>query len=244
MRAVVGLRRVIGVALAGASLLVASGCGLTQDEPDLVAGKEQFNEKCGACHIMKRAGTSGTQGPNLDEAFRQALADGMERSGIEGAVEAQIDAPARLSERDPVYMPPDLVKGDDLKNVSAYVAEVVAKPGEDEGRLAEAGKPKISNKPIAAKAGVLDIPAAVSGLAYQSNAATAEAGTVTIKSPNPATVPHNIALEGGGLNEIGPVVETDGVSEIKVTVKPGTYTFYCSVPGHREGGMEGQLTVK
>jgi mono/diheme cytochrome c family protein len=244
MRAVVGLRRVIGVALAGASLLVGSGCGLAEDEPDLVAGKEQFNEKCGACHILKRAGTSGTQGPNLDEAFRQALADGMERSGIEGAVEAQIDTPARLSERDPVYMPADLVTGKDLKNVSAYVAEVVARPGEDQGRLADAGKPKVSNKPIAAKAGVLEIPAAVSGLAYTSNAATAQPGSLTIKSPNPATVPHNIALEGGGVNEIGPVVEKDGVSEIKVSVKAGTYTFFCSVEGHREGGMEGQLTVK
>ena len=239
-----GLRRVIGVAFAGSALAFASGCGLAEDEPDLVAGKEQFNEKCGACHIMERAGTKGTQGPNLDEAFRQALADGMERSGIEGAVEAQIDAPARLSKRDPVYMPADLVKGDDLRNVSAYVAESVAKRGKETGLLAEAGQPEVSDKPIAAKAGKLEIPAASAGLAYVANAATAEAGPLTITSPNPATVPHNIALEGGGVNEVGPVVEKDGVSEIKATVKAGQYTFFCTVEGHREGGMEGQLVVK
>ena len=239
-----GLRRVIGVVFAGSALAFASGCGLKEDEPDLVAGKTQFTEKCGACHIMNRAGTKGTQGPNLDEAFRQALADGMERSGIEGAVEAQIDAPARLSKRDPVYMPPDLVTGDDLRNVSAYVAESVAKPGKETGRLAEAGQPKVSDKPIAAKAGVLDIPAASAGLAYVANAATAEAGSITLKSPNPATVPHNIAIEGNGVDEVGPVVEQDGVSEVKVTLKPGEYTFFCTVEGHREGGMEGQLVVK
>ena len=239
-----GLRRVIGVASAGAALLFASGCGLVDDEPDLIAGKTQFNEKCGACHILARAGTAGTQGPNLDEAFQQSIKDGMERSGIEGAVKAQIDTPARLTKRDPVYMPADLVTGKDADNVAAYVAEVVAKPGEDTGKLAEAGKPKTSNKPIAAEGGTLEIPAAAAGLAYASNAATAPPGALTIRSPNPASVPHNIALEGGGIDEVGPVVEKDGTSEIKVTVKAGEYTFYCSVEGHRAGGMEGQLVVK
>jgi uncharacterized cupredoxin-like copper-binding protein len=46
------------------------------------------------------------------------------------------------------------------------------------------------------------------------------------------------------VNEEGPVVNNGGVSEIEVDVQPGEYTFYCSVPGHREGGMEGTLTVE
>ncbi len=232
------------MAVAGGALLLSSGCGLTEDEPDLVAGKNHFAAKCASCHILKRANATGTQGPNLDEAFRQALADGMTRSGIAGAVESQIDTPARLSKRDPVYMPPDLVTGRDAKNVAAYVAEVAARPGEDQGRLAEAGQPKTSNKPIAAKNGTLEIPAAPGGLAYVANAATAPPGPLKLVMPNPASVPHNIALEGGGINEIGPVVNQDGTSEISVTVKPGQYTFYCSVEGHREGGMAGKLTVK
>jgi plastocyanin len=240
----VGLKGIMGVAFAGGALLFASGCGLNEDEPDLIAGKEQFNEKCGACHTMARAGTKGTQGPNLDEAFRQALADGMERSGLAGMVEAQIDSPARLTERDPVYMPADLVKGRDLENVAAYVAESAANPEKETGLLAEAGKPKTSNKPIAAKAGTLEIPAAAAGLAYQANAATSPAGPLTIKMPNPASVPHNIALEGNGVNEVGPVVNQNGTSEIKADVKPGKYAYFCTVEGHRAGGMEGQLTVK
>ena len=69
-------------------------------------------------------------------------------------------------------------------------------------------------------------------------------GALTLNSNNEAAIPHNIALEGGGINEEGPVVQGGETSTIEVTVKPGEYTFYCSVPGHREGGMEGTLTVK
>ena len=57
-------------------------------------------------------------------------------------------------------------------------------------------------------------------------------------------MPHNIAVEGNGVSEQGEVVQGGGVSEISFAAKPGTYTFYCSVPGHREGGMEGELTVQ
>ena len=69
-------------------------------------------------------------------------------------------------------------------------------------------------------------------------------GSSPINSPNEASIPHNIALEGGGVNEEGEVVQDGGVSEISADVQPGEYTFFCSVPGHREGGMEGKLTVK
>ena len=70
-----GLRRPIALLLGGALLAVlGAGCGLKEREADLVAGKRQFAEKCGACHKLRRAGTQGTQGPDLDEAFRQALA--------------------------------------------------------------------------------------------------------------------------------------------------------------------------
>ena len=62
---------------------------------------------------------------------------------------------------------------------------------------------------------------------------------------NPAPVPHNVSIEGpGGIDEQGPTVDKGGASEVEATLKAGSYTYYCSVPGHREAGMEGTLTVK
>ena len=47
-----------------------------------------------------------------------------------------------------------------------------------------------------------------------------------------------------GLMKLQQFVKNGGVSKVNVALKAGEYTFYCSVPGHREGGMEGKLTVK
>ena len=74
--------------------------------------------------------------------------------------------------------------------------------------------------------------------------AEAPAGQLEIDSPNESSVDHNIAVEGGGVNEVGPVVKNGGVSTINVDLQAGEYTFFCTVTGHRAAGMEGKLTVK
>jgi uncharacterized cupredoxin-like copper-binding protein len=94
-----------------------------------------------------------------------------------------------------------------------------------------------------AEATVVEIPVADAGLAYAVTEATADAGTVTLRSVNPQVVPHNIAIENPDPVE-GEVVTDGGVSEITVELAAGTYEFYCSVPGHREAGMVGTLTVE
>lgn len=238
-------RHVVSV-LIGAVLIGAVGaCGSESKDRDVVAGKQEFVKNCGACHTLARAGTKGTQGPDLDMAFQQALRSGMGRNTVEGVVHDQIMNPARLPKNDPVYMPPKIVTGDKAKNVAAYVAQVAAAGGKDTGRLAEAVKPATSNKPVAAKDGVLDMPADPNGqLAYVSKQATAPAGQLEIDSKNDANIPHDIAIEGNGVNEKGEEVTDGGTSKISVDLKPGTYTYYCTLPGHREGGMEGKLTVK
>jgi uncharacterized cupredoxin-like copper-binding protein len=67
---------------------------------------------------------------------------------------------------------------------------------------------------------------------------------VTIDMKNASSVPHDIAVQGNGINQVGKVVSSGGVSTVQASLKPGKYTFYCSVPGHRQAGMVGTLTVK
>jgi plastocyanin len=82
-------------------------------------------------------------------------------------------------------------------------------------------------------------------LAYTTTEASATAGKVTIDFNNPQTLTHDVAIEDSSGKEVG---KTDliGKEETSATVnlKPGTYTYFCTVPGHREAGMEGTLTVK
>jgi plastocyanin len=80
-------------------------------------------------------------------------------------------------------------------------------------------------------------------LAYTSAPTTAPAGEVTIAIDNQGGLPHNVTIEGVEGDE--PIVEaTNGTDVNTVTLEPGSYTYYCSIPGHRAGGMEGQLTVQ
>jgi uncharacterized cupredoxin-like copper-binding protein len=81
-------------------------------------------------------------------------------------------------------------------------------------------------------------------LKFNVKSLTATAGKVTLVMNNPSQLSHSIAIQGAGLNAAGPVVGPSGTSTVSATLKPGTYTFYCTVPGHRAAGMFGTLTVK
>jgi plastocyanin len=226
----------------------AGGCNVADSGTNLVNGKEQFVAKCSSCHVLKRAGATGVVGPNLDEAFQRARKDGFGQSTFEGLVHAQILHPAINPQVDPVTrrrtsMPAGLVTGEDAEDVAAYVASAAGKSGEDTGALAQVGGGPEGT--AEAENGVLQIPATPTGALYFEFAdATAPAGQLKLESPNDSSVDHNIAVEGNGVNEEGPVVKDGGVSEIDVDLEPGEYTFFCSVEGHREGGMEGKLTVE
>jgi uncharacterized cupredoxin-like copper-binding protein len=238
------------VAAAAALLVGLSGCELKDSGDNLVAGKQNFVAKCGSCHVLKRAGTTGVAGPNLDEAFQRARKDGFGESTFAGVVYRQILQPARSAQVDPATgkslapMPAKLYTGDDAQDVAAYVATAASKGGEDTGALAAVGVKK-SNEVAKAEGGKLEIPADPSGgLAYTFGAAEAPAGPLELDSPNESSVDHNIAVDGNGVDEKGPVVKNGAVSKVSVDLKPGDYAFYCSVPGHRQGGMEGKLTIK
>lgn len=82
-------------------------------------------------------------------------------------------------------------------------------------------------------------------LAYAETDVTAKAGQATIEFDNPASIGHDVVIEDESGDEIAKTdVITDSTTTTTADLQPGTYTFYCSVPGHREAGMEGTLTVK
>src|SRR5829696_10556561 len=120
-------RRRSSILVAAAALCaLAVGCG--KEESDLENGKRLYTgqlaegqkrpdgyQPCGSCHALARANTGGTAGPDLDEAFATARRDGMNKKTVQGVVEDQIYHPRKNS-----TMPPQLVKGDEARDVAAY----------------------------------------------------------------------------------------------------------------------------
>lgn len=93
--------------------------------------------------------------------------------------------------------------------------------------------------------GTLEISAAESELKFEETELTSKPGKVTIDFNNPSSIPHDVKIEAEGGEELGGT-ETIAQEEESATLElpPGTYKFFCSVPGHREAGMEGTLVVK
>ena len=84
-----------------------------------------------------------------------------------------------------------------------------------------------------------------STLAYDQKDVTAKAGSVTINFDNKEALQHDVAVADSSGKVLGQTdLVSSGTSNATVDLQPGTYTFYCTVPGHREAGMEGTLTVK
>jgi uncharacterized cupredoxin-like copper-binding protein len=87
------------------------------------------------------------------------------------------------------------------------------------------------------------LSASKSKLAFNVKTIRASKGSVTLSMANPSSLPHGIAIKGQGKNVKGKTVNKGGTSRVTVTLKPGTYTFYCPVDGHAAAGMKGKLIV-
>jgi plastocyanin len=79
-------------------------------------------------------------------------------------------------------------------------------------------------------------------LAFDTTSLEAPAGSVTIELTNDSSVPHNVEVEGNGVEEQSDTI-TGSTTSVTLDLEPGSYEFYCAVPGHKEAGMEGTLTV-
>ena len=127
-----------------ACVLAACGTGgISQGAADQANGKKLFLGKgqCAGCHTLAAAGSSGTIGPNLDDAFAQARADGYKESAIRNIVHEQIKYPGQYqtAPNNPSFlkanMPANLVRGQDAEDVAAFVAASAGVQGFAESQL-------------------------------------------------------------------------------------------------------------
>ena len=82
-------------------------------------------------------------------------------------------------------------------------------------------------------------------LLFDTNQLTAKAGKLTVDFTNNSAIAHDVVVSDQANKVLGKTPVFDGgTKSFNVTLKPGTYTYYCSVPGHRQAGMQGTLTVK
>ena len=234
-----------GVATASPSRLPAQERGT-----NVVNGKTLFVEKCGACHMLARAGATGDDRSEPGRRVPAVAQDGLGESTFEGVVHQQILHPNRNPQLNPQtgettpQMPANLVTGQDARNVAAYVAQAAAVPGEDEGRLAGVGASQAEGTADGGERRAGHPGRRLrSRLQVRRRRGRGRQRQVHVREPADAPT-HDIAVEGNGVNDKGEIVTNGGVSEFTADLQPGEYTFFCSVPGHREGGMEGKLTVK
>jgi cbb3-type cytochrome c oxidase subunit III len=121
------------------AVVVLAGCGtggLSKGRGDTDNGRKLFTGKgqCAGCHTLAAAGSTGTIGPNLDDAFAQARADGYKESAIREIVHEQIKYPGQFdtgkkSDELTANMPANLVRGQDAEDVAAFVAANAGKSG-------------------------------------------------------------------------------------------------------------------
>jgi plastocyanin len=135
-----------------------------------------------------------------------------------------------------------------LFTVLVLALGVAACGGDDDGGAAEEPAPEETTTAEEAGGGggggMITLTADPNGeLAFDQTELTAPAGEVTIELVNESGIPHNVEVEGNGVEEVSETI-TEGSTELTLTLEPGEYEFYCAVPGHREGGMEGTLTVE
>jgi mono/diheme cytochrome c family protein len=128
-------RAVLGSCAAVLGVLVLVGCGSVglseAGEGDVVQGKKLFVEGCAQCHVLADAGTPGVIGPDLDDAFRQARADGLGEATIQSVVRTQMAYAIEEPSTGQPGMPVDIYTGDEAESVAAYVASVAGLPVAD-----------------------------------------------------------------------------------------------------------------
>jgi mono/diheme cytochrome c family protein len=120
-------RLAAALAATATAALLTAGCGTSTS--DVQRGEVLFKQRCGGCHALAQAGTAAQIGPNLDDAFAAARDAGEGGAVIEGVVKAQVENPRPSTANPAVSMPANVVSGQDLEDVAAFVGRYAGVPG-------------------------------------------------------------------------------------------------------------------
>ena len=124
-----------------------------------------------------------------------------------------------------------------------FIAFVLALSACGGGSSSSSTTPATTGGGAAGGGSTVKISADPSGaLKYEQTDVSATAGSITIDFTNMSSLPHDVTIEGNGASGATDQI-TDSTTSTTVDLEPGTYTFFCSVDGHRAAGMEGTLTV-
>ena len=187
---------------------------------NLVNGKQQFVEQCAALPHARARRSDGRHGPNLDEAFRSRAQDGLGESTFAGVVHGQILHPNRNAQVDPATGKPlPLMPARHRQGRRRARRRRLRRPGRrrlGRGHRQARRRRRLQGRghrrrPRTARSTSRSPPP---GLAYKFADAEAPAGSVKIKSENPQSAEHDIAIEGNGADSKGEIVDQGGTSRV------------------------------
>jgi len=212
-----------------------NGGAATRGNSQTEAGGQVFaSNGCGSCHTFKAANSTGTTGPDLNEYL--APDDG--KPEIEEMI---VDPEAEIAKGYPAnVMPQNYGRSLDPEELQQLVDFLYSNSPAGEGKTQQGTSGPAASGP----GGTLKLAASPNELAFDTTSLTTKVGEVTIDFENPAALEHDVKIEQNGKQIGGTETIRESKTTATVELSPGTYTFYCSVPGHREAGMEGTLVVK
>ena len=126
----------------------------------------------------------------------------------------------------------------------AALALGLAACGDDESEETGSATLETTTEQTTASGGGETVDVVETDFAIDPENPTVPAGTVTFAISNEGDAPHNVEIEGNGIEEVSETFEAGAGGEFTVELEPGRYDFYCAVDGHKELGMDGELTVE